>query len=286
MGLHAGHRNIRARGVRIGSNGAIWETFLGHLATMSAIEASKLPEMPSAPAFNKRRRRDPAFDAKASAIMAARRLNTSGRKRIEPSAWSAFLGAASSMTIAGACALPGMPSQGAIYVRRRRDPWFRERLAQRILRPAGETLNTALMQNDLYAAVAAAVPTFLQKSHREDVIAEMVLAILEGRATIRDTKTFVRKFYHDNFEDNGRAVSFDVRDERSYDEIASSISARDWRDAEMNDRRSAYDAISQTFYQPTQIEDVWHTQMRRRHAELSHLGFSFADAVELYGAAA
>jgi hypothetical protein len=243
----------RPRGHRLdpASAGETWATFLRHLATMSASEAAKQPGMPSRVAFLKKRRRDPDFEARTAAVMAGRRLETSGRKRIAPEAWAALLARLPTMSVARIAALDGMPSEAAVYKRRAADPRFRAQLDavlsdvrrvrdQRIARglrfaeqrqdPAfvarmlvaiaawhmgrpttgkprrgkprktadrsvlGERFTAALLKNDLYAVVEAAVPASLSPQARADVISDLVLAVLEGELEIGAIASAVKEY--------------------------------------------------------------------------------------------
>jgi hypothetical protein len=91
---------------------------------MSAIEVSKLPDMPSAPAFVKRRKRDAEFDRRAAAIIAQRKLDNSGRKRIAAATWQIFLGKLGIICVRELCNQPEMPSEAAVYKKRKLDPEF------------------------------------------------------------------------------------------------------------------------------------------------------------------
>jgi hypothetical protein len=130
------------------------------------------------------------------------------------------------------------------------------------------------------------IPRTFDSDRRADICQELLLAILEGRMTMQqlrarrdDAVFFIKKFWRDNFEQSGHAVSFDrLDDDRSYDEVASAIAAKDWHAGEMNDRRRHFDAM-RGFQPPTQIDDVYYAQVHRKHFELSHLGLSF-DEVE------
>lgn len=120
----------RGRGHRLSPEGAdaIWEAFLGYLATMSATEASKRPGMPSRVAFAKKRARDPEYDARARTMIAGRKLETSGRKRLRPDVWAAFLKQLPFTSVNKLTAVPGMPSLAAVYKRRAKDEAFRRKL--------------------------------------------------------------------------------------------------------------------------------------------------------------
>ena len=228
MGSHAGNRGNH-KGFR--TTEETWKTFLGHLATMSAIEASKLPGMPSAPAFVKKRRRDPAFARSAHAVMASRRLENSGRKRITGDQWAAFLQAAGSCCVQSLCQRAGMPSEAAVYKRRARDQMFAAELATTLrarlkirleaalnsrfpgrkrlrdkqqdlgwtiadhrARPLGEAFRARLSENALYSAVRSAIPEHLNPIARDDIAADMMLAVLEGQLDLGDLKSRAKEF--------------------------------------------------------------------------------------------
>lgn len=222
MGRHAGNRGNH-KGFR--ATEETWEIFLGHVATMSAIEASKLPGMPSAPAFVKKRRRDPAFAARADTAMASRKLENSGRKRITPDQWAGFLQAVGSSCVHSLCQRPGMPSEAAVYKRRSQDRAFaaeiastlRARLKIRLeaaldsrfpgrkrfrdkaiilprARPLGEAFQARLSENALYSAVRSAIPDHLNPVARDDIAADMMLAVLEGQLDLADLKSRAKEF--------------------------------------------------------------------------------------------
>lgn len=125
-------------------------------------------------------------------------------------------------------------------------------------------------------AVNAIIPKSLPSYVRADIVQEIMLAILEGKTTVaaicsepRSARWFVSQFYKNNYEQAGHAVSltgFDD-DERSYDEIASSIAAREWHVEQMNDKRRSFDSLARTFHAPTQMEDVFANQVHRRQFE-------------------
>ncbi|MBX3543609.1 hypothetical protein [Chelatococcus sp.] len=74
--------------------------------------------------------------------------------------------------------------------------------ARNKLIPIGEALNAALGQNTLYAVALAAVPRTLPHHVREDVISDLVLAVLEGEIAEADlarvAKSFISKHYRDS----------------------------------------------------------------------------------------
>ena len=78
-------------------------------------------------------------------------------------------------------------------------------------RPIGEVFSQQLAQNDMYAAVNAAVPVGLPPHIRDDIIGSMVLAILEGELEIQDVGKRTREYksqYDKTFEVY-RTVSLD-----------------------------------------------------------------------------
>lgn len=231
MGRHAGIRDIRGRGVRLPAERAreIWEAFLDALRVMSAIEASKLPDMPSAPAFIKKRKRDVDFDQRASAIMAQRKLDNSGRKRITQLAWSNFVNLVGTVCIRELCNQPGMPSEAAVYKKRKLDPafdaffanTFRQRRdvaikgrlfarfpGMRLLLDRAQdqdwtvretpvidrSLQHQLAENDLYRTALAAVPPHINPNDRADIAADIVLAVLEGKLAIGEIPNKAKEF--------------------------------------------------------------------------------------------
>lgn len=134
-------------------------------------------------------------------------------------------------------------------------------------------------------AVNSIIPKVYPEAMRADICQEIMLALLEGRTTINELRQnrqksawFLRKFYTDNFEGAGHAVSLTSDDDgRSYDEIASSIAAKEWHREQYAGRCRYADALM-SFQPPTQIDDVWRAQIHK-HAE--RLGLSFDEAAEL-----
>jgi hypothetical protein len=148
---------------------------------------------------------------------------------------------------------------------------------------------------ELLLEVSRLIPKTVGSDIHGDVCQEALLAIIEGKTTLDalraykdNARFFIKKFYKENFEASGRAVSLDGigDDERSYDEIASSIAAREWREGQMNDRRSSYDALARTFYAPTQIDDVWQSQVIRKQNELAagDVSLDFEEVAEMLAA--
>lgn len=136
------------------------------------------------------------------------------------------------------------------------------------------------------------VPRSFPDQMRADICQEMMLAVLEGTVTIEEVKAnrsksawFFKKFYMANHEAAGHAISltgFDEED-RSYDEIASSIASQDWHANQVYERTKCVNALSIGFQPPTQIDDVWHSQINRAGRFLSSKGqpMAFADVAEI-----
>lgn len=219
----------RPHGKRLGV--AAWETFLTHLTTMSATEASKLRGMPSRAAFVARRERHKDFDRRAAQALASRKLDNSGRKRLTQEQWSTFLARVDSCCVKQLCRQPGMPSQSVVYKRRKNDAEFAATLAGTLRarwrmrlaialnvrfpgwypgkasargalryqerakpRPPGVVFQEQLAANDLYRAAMAAVPAHLNQTARDDIAADMVLAVLEGRMPASELKARAKEF--------------------------------------------------------------------------------------------
>lgn len=197
MGRHAGDRGRRRWGHR--PTDETWEAFLTHLATMSAIEISKLPGMPSAVAFSKKRKRDPEFHSRAGVIMAARRPGNRGHI-YSRQIWEACLASIAKIGIAHTALIAGMPSFKGIYMKFWRDKEFRRRVVS--VRPdnrgvIGERLQSQLLEDVTYAAIRNSLPGHLDRLTKDDVAADMMLAVLEGQLQVADLKTrapeYVRK---------------------------------------------------------------------------------------------
>lgn len=143
-------------------------------------------------------------------------------------------------------------------------------------------------------ALNALVPRAFPDAMRADICQEMMLAVLEGRVTIDDVKAnrsssawFFRKFYKENHEQSGRAISLDAvafdGDDRSNYDVISSVSAKEWWGEQVSERQrffTAYDSIGA----PTQIDDVYRMQIARvQRGASSMMGvpLSFGEAVDL-----
>ncbi len=275
---------------------AVWESFLQALATRSALEVAKMPGMPSATAFNMRRESRPEFSTRADAIIASRTLSNSGRPKIAPDRLDVFLRNIKRMPVCLALAKAGAPSTAWVYKQRLRDAEFRSLLEAA---PNGRELPKGprravlaypyiMTRRDEHTDILAIndiVPHAFPDQMRADICQEAMLAVLEGKITIAELRAnasksawFLRKFYRDNFECAGRAVYLSDEDEKgkSFDEIVSAIAARDWHSGEINERRRSFDAI-QRFQPPTQIEDTFQGQVRRRWIAMQEAALQSGD---------
>lgn len=137
-------------------------------------------------------------------------------------------------------------------------------------------------------AINDLVPKSIGGDMRGDICQEIMIAILEGRTSLEMLKSrqgtatyFIRKFYKDNYEMSGHALSFSTVDEdRSYDEVASSIAAKEWHYEEANANRGNRDALK-PFTAPTQFQSAWDDQVGRYQMSLHEIGqFLSRDEVE------
>lgn len=129
-------------------------------------------------------------------------------------------------------------------------------------------------------AINAIIPKSIPDDMRADMCQEIMVALLEGRTTIDVLKSrdksaayFMRKFYKDNYEDSGRALSFSPIDDdkRSYDEIASAIAAKEWHADQFYERGKAQTEFRR-FTPAVQFEAAWNDQVRRRQIALDQIG--------------
>ncbi len=166
-----------------------------------------------------------------------------------------------------------------------------------ISRPSGQLaypyLGKAKPEHADILAINAIVPKALPEHVRADVCQEIMIAILEGRTTLEKLRSrkgsasyFIRRFYKNNYEDGGRALSFSIEDNRSYDEIASSIAAKEWHHEQLVERHRFSDSI-QIVTPPTQLEAVWRDQVGRFRLAKNEIGqfLSFEEAANLLEAA-
>lgn len=137
--------------------------------------------------------------------------------------------------------------------------------------------------------VNAMIPKGISDHMRADICQEILLAIYEGRTTLDDLRArkgtevyYIRHFYKQNYECGGYAISFQNTDEDwNSDRIASQISAKEWKQNQMADRRNSYDNLAQTYTPAVQIEAVWQDQVGRHRLKLNEIGmFLTHDEVE------
>jgi hypothetical protein len=127
-------------------------------------------------------------------------------------------------------------------------------------------------------AVNAIIPKGIAENMRADMCQEIMLAILEERTTLEALRAksanaayFIKKFYHDNYEAGGHAISFQDTDEDwDSDSVASSIAAKEWRENQTRHDRGLIDA--RTYTPPVQFEAAWQDQIGRIHINIQQLG--------------
>ena len=132
------------------------------------------------------------------------------------------------------------------------------------------------MLNDL-------VPRAYPEHMRADIIQEMMLAVIEGKFSIDEIKSnrdksawFIKKFWKDNYEVNGHGISFDqVHDGWRTAEVR--VAAQEWHQEQFAERTRFADSFSRVVL-PTQIDDVWNSQVRE-YAQRFELSFDEAAEV-------
>lgn len=143
-------------------------------------------------------------------------------------------------------------------------------------------------------AVNEIIPKSIPDNMRADMCQEILLAILEGRTTLEALKAksqspsyFIKKFYHDNYEAGGHAISFQDTDEDwDSDSVASSIAAKEWQRERFAERTRYGDSLH-TFTPPVQFEAAWQDQISRfrlKQHELGHF-MSHEEAEEILDSA-
>jgi hypothetical protein len=138
-------------------------------------------------------------------------------------------------------------------------------------------------------AVNAIIPSNISEDMRADMCQEIMVAILEGRTTIEALRAkkansayFIKKFYHDNYEAGGHAISFNATDDDwDSDAVASSIAAKEWRRESYAEIGRYGDVARRTFTAPSQFEAAWKDQVGRVQLDMHQLGhFLSFDEVE------
>ena len=245
-----------------------WVAFLDRLPDMSLKRAVALDGMPSEATVYKRRNKDPDFRRRLDLILHAPARELENRL-----------------------------AAGERLSNYRSDPDFNEKMLRARVSAMATRSNLAypyiVRRRDEHADVLAIndlVPRAFPDQMRADICQEAILAVLEGKTTIAELRAnrassrwFMKKFWRDNFEDCGFAVSLDAaRDDWSGYDIASAAAAKEWHRDQMNERRRAFDSL-RAFQPPTQVEDVYLAQIARRHAELADRAYSFDEVEELLG---
>lgn len=138
-------------------------------------------------------------------------------------------------------------------------------------------------------AINNLIPKSVPDHMRSDMCQEIMLAILEGRTTLqrlqersRSPQYFIKKFYKDNFEQGGFAISFNTAGNDEDDEIAArSIARKEWHYGEMVERHRHLDSFN-AITPATQLEATWNDQVGRVRFDLNRAGmFLSHDEVEM-----
>ncbi len=128
--------------------------------------------------------------------------------------------------------------------------------------------------------VNSLIPQGIAPHMRSDMCQEILLALLEKRVTMdelrgrkNNTTFFIKKFYRDNFEQSGHALSFDAPagDDATFFDIASSISAKEWYFEQKSNELSAVAPTTTMYTAPTQIDEVYWKQLRDKQRRLHEL---------------
>lgn len=192
---------------------ATWEVFFTKLAEgMLPTHICALQGMPARSTFGRKMQEDPAFRERV-------RQYTRGYEdgiridhlveRIAAKQWDRLhQRVAEGVSAKAACREPGMPHYSTYMNYRRRDPAFAARFdalpkprRTGISRIAStEARNSRLLQNELYSAAWAAVPAGLPQHVRDDVISEIVLAVLMEEIRLDQIKASAPKFMAQHYK--------------------------------------------------------------------------------------
>ena len=132
-------------------------------------------------------------------------------------------------------------------------------------------------------AVNAIVSKKYPNEMRGDICQEILLDVYEGKmdwASLRGprgqeiVRQYATRWRKDNMERGGYGIMSlnPLEDDRSYDEVAGSIAAREWDWHERNQKQKTQEAFSRTFHAPTQIEDVYEKEVRGEYRRLQRSG--------------
>lgn len=125
------------------------------------------------------------------------------------------------------------------------------------------------------------IPKGIPSHMRADIVQDIMLALLEGNVTMEvlrakrsESRWFVTKFYKDNFEQAGHALSLTQNgaDGDEYNLLDSRFSHDEWHVNQTNEKRRSFEAITHTFYAPTQVEDTYFSQIRNEQRRLHEDG--------------
>lgn len=138
-------------------------------------------------------------------------------------------------------------------------------------------------------AINEIIPKAIPENMRADMCQEIMVAILEGRTSLdilrsrsKSASYFIRKFYNENFEQGGSALTFSAMEDEDWnsDRVASSLAAKDWHREQFLDRAGYTDAL-RTYTPPDQFEAAWRDQVGRLHLTAHQLGhFLSAEDIE------
>lgn len=74
----------------------------------------------------------------------------------------------------------------------------------------GEIFTAQLMGDALYSAVFAVVPRYYPRDVRDDIIMEIIVAVLEGRETVASASRKIGSFAPSQYKDHFKTVSLDA----------------------------------------------------------------------------
>ena len=128
-------------------------------------------------------------------------------------------------------------------------------------------------------AINQIVPNSVPDHMRGDICQEIMLAILEGRTTLEALRAregtatyYIKKFWHENYEAGGHAISFqDTKDDWNSDHVASGLAAKEWARDRFQSEFGQSDAYK--FYTPpTQFEAAYRDQVGKVTLRYHELG--------------
>lgn len=153
-----------------------WVSFLSRITGACIHTICKEPGMPSESAVYKRRDSDEAFaDQLATTIRIRRRMGLEAALRVRfPNGWTWRTG------------------ERANWMAKKRRADFEGPKARRL--PLGEALKSSLAQNEIYRAVNKAIPASVRGIARDDIAADMMLAVLDGSCAVADLPSRAKDF--------------------------------------------------------------------------------------------